>query len=288
MKAVSPNVVTRSSQPASRFPYLLSPIKHRRVRELVFWQIVFKLFSKSLAASPDLFRSVPLDFCPSVRLDLAPSDMAHQAIATCGYYELAATRRISRLAQEGGLLVDVGANYGYYSCLWAGTADTNRVVAFEPSPRNLTALRANVCRNNLQCQVAVREEAVGRERGMLQFWPGPGDQTGWSSFASAAGRMSDTIPVSVVALDEVFEADVLEPYGGFIRVLKIDTEGADAWVVRGAERLLRSGRVVHVFFEEVPRLAAALGVKPGEARAYLASCGYRVERLSRFEWYGRI
>ena len=76
-------------------------------------------------------------------------------------------------------------------------------------------------------------------------------------------------------MDDVMPADVL------IDVLKIDTEGADAWVLDGAEQLLMSHRVRHVFFEQnLPRMTG-LGIPRDAPFRTLESCGYKVETIGR-------
>src|SRR2546423_1316289 len=86
----------------------------------------------------------PLVFAPVALKNVISRDYGHRFIAWCGFYDLALTRSLSVLARQGGLLVDVGANVGYFSVLWSGLDAHNRVLAFEPSPRNVCLLRGNV------------------------------------------------------------------------------------------------------------------------------------------------
>jgi hypothetical protein len=65
------------------------------------------------------------------------------------------------------------------------------------------------------------------------------------------------------------------------KVLKIDTEGADTWVLFGAERLLRLQRIEHIFYERNDVCMGWLGIQPGEAEEFLARLGYQVEPLAR-------
>ena len=75
---------------------------------------------------------------------LRPGDVAHGEIAFLGFTELGLTRVVAERARQGGLLVDVGANWGYFTLLWLAARADNRVVAVEASPRNLEALRENL------------------------------------------------------------------------------------------------------------------------------------------------
>jgi FkbM family methyltransferase len=221
---------------------------------------------------PDLFHGAPLQFAPSARMDLHPTDEGHGQIAFTGFYELALTRRIVQLACQGGLLADVGANYGYFSLLWAAQKTGNRVVAFEASPRNLAPLQANISRNGFDTAIEVRPVAAGRQAGSMEFDQGPGNQTGWGGVVLSANSNS-TVTVPVVRLDESLSAE------RFVDVMKIDIEGADTWALKGAEALLRDKRIGRIFYEENTTRMRELGIAPREAESFLQSLGYRVHRL---------
>ena len=201
------------------------------------------------------------------------SDPMHQQIAWLGFYELLLSKRIARLAADGGMLVDVGANIGYFSCLWAATRAHNRVYAFEPSPAVFPMLDANITEAGLRTRVKVFELALSWAKGTVEFDLGPSDQSGWGGIANE--RRTSTIQIEAARLDDVMPADVL------IDVLKIDTEGADTWVLDGAEQLLMSHRVRHVFFEQnLPRMTG-LGIPRDAPFRTLESCGYKVETIGR-------
>ena len=108
---------------------------------------------------------VSLALDKKLRLDLSKSDVAHRGIIFNGFYELDLSRNIVRLARAGGILVDVGANYGYFSCLWASQNSDNRVFAFEASPSNVGPLQNNVEKNVLGDRIVVIPRALGKEKG---------------------------------------------------------------------------------------------------------------------------
>jgi FkbM family methyltransferase len=232
------------------------------------------LYKPKAARFQDLFTSAKLEFSPQVRMRLLPGDIISEWIAFTGIYELTLTRLVAGLARSGGLLIDVGANLGYFSLLWAASRPDNRVIAFEPAPRNLEFLRKNIAENGFLQQIEVRSVAAGRENGEMEFDLGPPEQTGWGGLVPAATKRSHS--VRVVRLD-----DELQQFDE-IRALKIDVEGADAWVLQGTERILRERRVQHVYFEcNRPRMAQ-LGIDPDWPDEFLRDCGYRVRPL-----YGR-
>jgi FkbM family methyltransferase len=215
----------------------------------------------------------PLALAPTSLHSLSRTDGAHRQIAWMGFYELPLSKRIAQLAQEpGGLLIDVGANAGYFSCLWAALNSHNQCMAFEASPRNQQMLNDNVAFAGLSTRIEVQTCAVGRTVGRMSFDLGPEDQTGWGGLAHTASENS--LSVDVKPLDELVSDKV------DISVLKIDTEGADAWVLEGAERLLRERRVSHVFYECNKQRMARLEIEASRPHAFLANCGYRVQPLA--------
>ncbi len=238
------------------------------------WRLfLYYRFFRGKTKRPDLFRDAQLEFAPGVRMDLHEGDEGHGQMAFTGFYELKLSRHLRRLGKNGGLLVDVGANYGYFSLIWASQKSANRVAAYEASPRNQPALQSNIAKNHLSGSIAAKPLAAGNQMGRLGFLLGPADQTGWGGFASG-GLSEKMVEVPVVRLDEDLVGEK------FIEVLKIDTEGADTWVLEGARGFLREKKIRHIFFEEHKGRMAKLGIEPGRAAELLTSFGYK---LSVFE-----
>ncbi len=200
--------------------------------------------------------------------NLVPGDAISGSIAFTGFYELNLTQRIVEHAAKGGLLVDVGANMGYFSLLWAGLNRSARVLAFEAAPRNIELFQANVSENQFGDRVSLIPKAAGARPGTAMFEIWPGEETGWGGFSDdpAVPRIS----VPVVCLDD-------ELPEGRISVLKIDVEGADALVLQGAERLLRDRRIDTIYFEEnLPRMQAH-GLAAGDIQRLLQGFGYECQ-----------
>ncbi len=215
-----------------------------------------------------LFRNAPLRFAPGIAMDLVHGDVISGSIAFTGFWERRLSLDLLRLARRGGTMIDVGANLGYFSLLWAAVNEQNRCFAFEPSPRNVDLLRHNIGKNLCGSRIRVFPMAVGKENGRLDFDVGPPDQTGWGGFA--APRTSVTVTVNVVRIDETLEIE------GTIALLKIDAEGADTWVLMGCEKLLRSRLIECIWFEQNRPRMQALGIRDGEAQEFLQRLGYIV------------
>jgi FkbM family methyltransferase len=247
-------------------PFRLSPglLRHLPIR--LRQSVWARCYRPTAVQDEHLFERSQLHFAPDMRMRLIPHDCISDAIAFTGVYEAPLSRWIVRAACEGGLMIDVGANLGYFTLLWAAQNPANRVLAFEASPRNVSLLHDNIQRNHVHDRVDLRAEAVGKAAGTCQFDVGPADQTGWGGLVAQASEAS--IEVNVVRLD-----DVVAPQED-VSVLKVDVEGADAWVLQGAERLLRERRIRHVWWEQHKPRMRQLGIAEREPEEFMRSVGY--------------
>jgi FkbM family methyltransferase len=129
------------------------------------------------------------------------------------------------------LFVDVGANFGLYTILAAKALPQGRVVAFEPAPLVGSLLRLNVLLNNLR-NVTLRAEALSDGVGQAKF--SVAVDSGFSSLRGTERKVtSDILTVDVTSLDVE-----LATMGRAPAVIKIDAEGAEFLIIRGATSTL--------------------------------------------------
>jgi FkbM family methyltransferase len=217
-----------------------------------------------------LYSGAELRYAPGVKVDLLPTDFMHAEIAFSGCYEIELTERMQALARSGGVLVDVGANVGYFSLIWAAQNPANTVIAFEAAPRPRALLAGNVARNGLADRIAIHAFALGAANGVMHFDPGPETLTGWGGLSLAGD--GNTIEVEVRRLDEVLQHTPID-------LLKIDVEGADTLVLYGAERLLAARLIKAIVYEQnYPRMQQ-LGIEPAAAAEFLSRLGYKASAL---------
>ena len=222
-------------------------------------------------------KGIGLEYAPTRIYRLLETDWGHRQIAWMGFYERELSKRVSRLARRGGVLVDVGANIGYFSILWAALKPDNLVYAFEPSSRNFKMLKENVAAQKNPNQIKVFDYGLSKESGEFQFDFGPDDQSGWGGLTRVASSRST--PVLVRRLDEVLPSSLVVDF------LKIDTEGADTWVLYGSERLLREKRIRAGIYEENRSRMSALGIQPHEAQTFLEGMGYHIHDNGSMVWF---
>lgn len=249
--------------PSAKRPLLLRALPERLA--IAVWS---RAYRGRHAAWVELYQAAELRYASGVTMGLRPGDVISDCIAFTGLYERSLTQRVSTLARAGGTMIEVGANVGYFSLLWASARKSNRCIAFEASPGIIEMLRSNVSRNGFEDRIEVVPMAAGAASGRLAFDVGPTDQTGWGGFAAKAG--TSTIDVEVVTLDDYVA------FNKPIALLKIDAEGADTWVLEGSERLLEGQIVKEVWYEQNKPRMRALGISNDAAQTYLRRLGYDV------------
>lgn len=143
----------------------------------------------------------------------------------------------------GGVFYDLGANVGFFTLIGARlVGPRGRVAAFEPLPENVAQLRRNVDLNSFD-HVTVVAAAVSTESGSTRFGSASGGASSRrhnSRILGPAGRSPNSVDVSLVTIDGWREETGAPPP----TVMKIDVEGAEIDVLRGAERTIREHRPV--------------------------------------------
>lgn len=173
---------------------------------------------------------------------------------------------LRHLVRPGDVVYDAGANLGLYARYLVSTLGAGRVVAFEPVPDNRALLVENLRLGGIEDRVTVLPVALADEDGEAEFQvddmqSSSGTLSRVTGGEACVGRQNVglgplTARVPVRRLDTLIgEAGLPLP-----DVLKIDVEGAEELLLRGAASLLR---------ERSPRLLVELH-GAGHARAVLA------------------
>ncbi|MDM0116947.1 FkbM family methyltransferase [Variovorax sp. J22R133] len=178
-----------------------------------------------------------------------PTKTIGRNIVMTGLYDISVSEVLARLITPGATVIDAGANIGYMTTLAAMAAGAGgKVLSFEPHPELVKILRANVAAATLtgtSAKVEVYQSALGDEPGMgeLALPEGFDGNDGIATMLSDVKSPVPKIRVRVQTLDEVLGEQSAE-------VLKLDVEGFEYHVLKGAEQALTSRRIRHVVFEE--------------------------------------
>ena len=176
-------------------------------------------------------------------------------------------RLLRKLVRPGDTIVDIGANVGSHSIPLAkmlGT--TSRVYAFEPHPRTFAYLRANAALNRLP-NLHLYNLALGDREGEIAFTDERSDDL---NRVLLHGSGSITVPIKRLDSIEAL-ADTA------IHLLKIDVEGYELSVLRGASKALQ--RTEFIFLEANTRHSQEFGIL---YKILQAVCTRRTGRSTEF------
>jgi len=169
------------------------------------------------------------------------------------------------LMDKDTVFVDVGAYMGLYTVYACRRA--RRVLAVEPNPMALAYLKANVALNNCHNTIVV-PKAASDKRGVVKLRiPRPARRGHIPTTASIVWSFEETLEIDVETdtLDNIVDEAGLDT----VDFVKIDIEGAEGLVVKGAERTLRKSRTILI--EIWPENTWII--------SYLQALGYRLTKV---------
>lgn len=171
-------------------------------------------------------------------------------------------------------IVDIGVNKGYFSLLSARLMnDTGRVLSFEPDPDNCFWIRKSIQANNYRC-IELSDYALSDREGKATFYRGA--KSGWGSLffsPSVAAPDEEPITVRTRTLDNVLD----EKNVNHVDIVKIDVQGADLLVLRGAENTLRESEDVKLIMD----VDVGTEEERNQLLEFLSSCGLETYVISR-------
>ena len=178
--------------------------------------------------------------------------------------------RLREFVPAGSTVVDVGANVGFFTmkfALWVG--EQGRVIAVEPDRENFEVLVAKVKKAGLQDRVRLHQAAAAAETGSVRLRRNelhPGDH-----------RISfhpEGIPVPAVTVDDLVAAAAPRS----VSLVKIDVQGAEMLVLKGAKRMLDQLHPA-LFVEVDDRALRHFGSSAEALLEHMQRSGYKTHEL---------
>jgi|GEM_PF-652015 len=206
-----------------------------------------------------------------IKMLLNPSDRVITPIMQAQrLWEAHETHWFVKALKPGDVVVDVGANIGYYTVLAAKrVGPTGKVYAFEPDPDAFRFLEQNVALNDLT-NVVLEQKACSDKAGSITLYKSPDNLGDHRIYQPSNEKKRVAVKVEAVALDD-YLVSVARP----IRFVKIDTQGAEAVILRGAQKTLAKHQPILVT-EFQPKNLIDFGAKPEAFLAGLSKLGYRL------------
>ncbi|MEM8607433.1 MAG: FkbM family methyltransferase [Myxococcota bacterium] len=167
---------------------------------------------------------------------LAPApldDYVGRAVYFMGELDPKVSWVFRKLVSPGDSVLDIGANIGLTAMILSSLVGPSGAVhAFEPNPKARSLLERAIEKNRAR-NVVVHGVALGREEGSLDLFV-PHGHAGKGSlvpnFAGVVAALGETMQVPVKTLDQLFAETQFDR----LRLVKMDVEGFEAEVLRGA------------------------------------------------------
>lgn len=189
-----------------------------------------------------------------------------------GYWESHVSTAIRRLVQPGATVVEVGANLGYFTIIMARrVGETGKIYSFEANPQMAKLTRKSLHLNALGHRVELIDKAASDRTGSMKFMI--------SRQYAGSGHLH--VPESYIAPDQTVLEVETQPLDSLpierADVIRLDAEGSEPLILKGAARLLSQPNVV-VCMEWSPIQMRSRASVP-ELVEWLSSLGFRFWRI---------
>jgi FkbM family methyltransferase len=200
----------------------------------------------------------------------------HQKVLLFGddLYEPQIMSLLSSALGPGKIFFDVGTNMGYHSLLASKlVGDKGRVHAFEPADTQFQHLQLNLRINHIE-NVTANQCAVAESTGEREFFISEGWNQGTHSLGKTAGQ-SKSCRVPCVSIDDYVEKQSVKR----IDVMKVDVEGAELSVFKGAQRTLSTMPPPLLIFECCEEFSQPFGYSTRDVKQMIEQHGYNLYNL---------
>ena len=220
-----------------------------------------------------------------VKLALDRAQMSQRMMLEClardVMYEPETCSLLTAVLRDGDTFVDVGTHVGFFSSLAASlVGGQGRVISFEPEARNFAHLNDHVALNRFANMDRVNA-AVGAAEGQAEFWVNADNDGGhalWNVGDHPYNAVSREREVRQVVPITTLDAHLKKSPSATPKLIKIDAEGSELSVLRGAKALLEQ-RVPYVVCEINHFALERMGTNEDELRSYMTSHGYETNVL---------
>lgn len=191
-----------------------------------------------------------------------------------GVYEKYETELFKRIVNNGMVVVDIGANVGYYTLLAAKlVGNEGKVFAFEPEPDNYNLLRKNVEANNCKNVVTIRK-AVFSSSGKIRLFLDK-NNLGAHSLSERNVNKRDSIMVEAISMDDYFKN------GLKIDIVKVDIQGSEMHVLEGMADTIHHNDELQMIVEFWPSGLRNSGSSPISFLRKLRSYGFDLYKIGK-------
>lgn len=184
----------------------------------------------------------------------------------------------------GEIVIDVGANIGYYTLIMAKlVGEEGKVFSFEPEINNFKLLQKNVETNNYH-NVILEQKAVANENGKLNLYLSTDPKFSFGMHrlfkSNIVTQAESPLKVDAIRLDDYFQDDkIIEK----IRFIKIDVEGSTYNVLLGMKKIFEINKKLKILLEFSPEDVLDAGADPQEVIDFLMMKGFKISFINEVE-----
>jgi FkbM family methyltransferase len=204
------------------------------------------------------------------KLYVGLSDWSGDGIFFLGRYESFCTETVSRYIKKGDVCLDVGANIGWFTTLFAKLCGTNgEVHAFEPVPKTFADLQRNVALNGKPPNVFLNSFGLGDVEKESEIHLFSNLPNGHASLAAKPNQKSETVPILIKTLDSYLAGRNI----GQVDFIKVDVEGAEQMFLRGGRSIFQQKKPPVIFMEMALENTKEFGYKPNDIISFIKENG---------------
>jgi FkbM family methyltransferase len=205
------------------------------------------------------------------------------SILSTGRWERETTAAIVKMIQPGMNVVEIGANVGYFSLIFADLIGPNgTITGFEANPdiceianRNLQINGHYYHKSNRIHEFALTDHVGEAEFSVFENHLGNSSLLDVEEIAKEVKDKTRRIKVKTTTLDAFF------PIGQRIDVLKIDAEGAEPKILAGGQRVLAENKNIRLLIEFSPEFLKTGYTRPSKFLAELTEFGFKAFEITR-------
>jgi FkbM family methyltransferase len=251
-----------------------------RIVQMVRASISWRMRRLKFAALHEWLRSPPYSF-RYAGYDLLYNRGNALAMRYCidGAYEPAVENYLQSMLKPDSVVIDAGANIGFFTLTVLSKSKGATIYGFEPSPDSYAIYEACILRNNLRSRVFANQVALYSEAGEMGFQAHASNYGAYDGFRETGYEGvggSKTIKVPVTTLDLYAESINLKR----LDLLKLDVEGAELYALRGARSVLSRLKPA-VLFEVGYQNLRPFGILPSDVYKFLEESGYQILSLNQ-------
>lgn len=211
-----------------------------------------------------------------IKINLAPDEAAVFGIVYLGTINPDETRLVRNILKPGDTVVDVGAYVdGWYTLLAAKiVGQAGKVYSFEPVPKFYKRLKDNITLNHFT-NITTEDAALGSKNGNKTFYQSDGTSSFFRTHVQKEGsKRIQQIKVKVLKLDSYLKLKKISK----VNFVKIDVEGAELEVLKGAKDLLKKSDAPYLLIEAVDEYLRNGSASKDELVRYLEGFGYKLRQ----------